>query len=346
VRLSIDRIIDPAETATDGDDHNFFRVLRSLLFRSPSIRLIPERLRASTSVFAILPPGGIGAHWRHSCKKRSARKGATRKFVTLAGRIWSAIAYHLIEHMQTSGKATANEPGAWQASGSSDVTGQYPQPGVRVSASPLALERRPPWRSLSAVTTTGAVFHSTHTAGRWRTAGKNPRKTLISAGDSLTKLLHGRGMKTLGNRGRGFIEPANHELTARLAVAGLIYPVVAHSPLRANTPSLFSSEESGPRAVQGALDAEQRGQQDIESACLDFLHGANVQIDQFGELFLRHIPCGVFAPNVRSELLQFRDSLFAERHARLRRENNLDGNGLLGRNLTQRDFRGVQDERG
>jgi hypothetical protein len=136
-------------------------------------------------------------------------------------------------------------------------------------------------------------------------------------------------------------------LTLSLAISQPLSPfMLAQAPIRPLTHSLFSAEQSVPGAIQGALDAEQRGQQDIELARLDFLHGANVQIDQFRQSFLRQ-PAGCALPtHVRAKPIQLRCDLFAERHGPLRRENTLDGNGLIGRNLIHGGLHGVEGERG
>jgi len=47
--------------------------------------------------------------------------------------------------------------------------------------------------------------------------------------------------------------------------------------------SLLSREELVPRATQGALNAEQRRQENVELARLEFRDGADVQIDRLGE---------------------------------------------------------------
>ena len=59
-----------------------------------------------------------------------------------------------------------------------------------------------------------------------------------------------------------------------------------------------------PRAPQRGSQSNRRRNQDIGLSRLDFLKRADVQIGQFGELFLGDLACHPFAPQVGSECLE------------------------------------------
>jgi len=144
-------------------------------------------------------------------------------------------------------------------------------------------------------------------------------------------------MKVPGEmRGRGFIEPANRESAAGLGASGLLQSDVAYSLSPPICHSLFSRKQLVPRATQGALNAEQRRQEDVQLARLDLLYGANVQVHQFGETLLCQPACDTFAAHVSTEPFQLRFDLLSRRHAPLRRENLVDVNGAIGRNRGSR----------
>jgi len=119
-------------------------------------------------------------------------------------------------------------------------------------------------------------------------------------------------MKVPGEmRGRGFIEPANRESAAGLGASGLLQSDVAYSLSPPICHSLFSRKQLVPRATQGALNAEQRRQEDVQLARLDLLYGANVQVHQFGETLLCQPACDTFAAHVSTEPFQLRFDLLS-----------------------------------
>jgi len=96
--------------------------------------------------------------------------------------------------------------------------------------------------------------------------------------------------------------------------------------------SLFLFQKLCPLAIQSPLNADYSCQMDIDVSSLDFLDGANIQVNKLGEAFLCQPVFDTLASKVRAELLQFFFGLFNERHAPIRRQNWFDVNGLLGRN--------------
>jgi len=54
------------------------------------------------------------------------------------------------------------------------------------------------------------------------------------------------------------------------------------------------------------VNAQNRGDQDVDVACFDLLHRANVEISQFCQLLLGHADSRSFTPDVRPKLLQLR----------------------------------------
>lgn len=93
------------------------------------------------------------------------------------------------------------------------------------------------------------------------------------------------------------------------------------------------TEQFVPRALEAALNAHESGEQDVELSRLDLLHGAQVQIGEFGQPLLRQTFGGALAADVGPEAFELRLNFLGCRHALLSRKNGLDLNGLLGRNL-------------
>ena len=60
-------------------------------------------------------------------------------------------------------------------------------------------------------------------------------------------------------------------------------------------------QQIGPGALKGVLQAGEGGDQDINFSCFDFLNGSNVQVSQFGELFLSHVLRASLAANIHSQ---------------------------------------------
>jgi hypothetical protein len=62
--------------------------------------------------------------------------------------------------------------------------------------------------------------------------------------------------------------------------------------------------QPGPWAAQCLLEPGSSGYENIDTPGFNLLDGAYVDVDLFRQLFLRDIPCGSFAANVRAEFLQ------------------------------------------
>jgi hypothetical protein len=78
-----------------------------------------------------------------------------------------------------------------------------------------------------------------------------------------------------------------------------------------------------PRAAQSLPKPDHGGHQDVDPARFDLLDRADVQVNQFGETFLRHGLSGSLAADVRAQLFQlpFDDQVMW--HALLGRESFL-----------------------
>ena len=61
-----------------------------------------------------------------------------------------------------------------------------------------------------------------------------------------------------------------------------------------------------PRTIQHLLQPQHRRQQNVHMAGFNLLDGANIQIDQFGQLFLSYFFSHPLTPNIGSESLQLR----------------------------------------
>lgn len=91
-------------------------------------------------------------------------------------------------------------------------------------------------------------------------------------------------------------------------------------------------QQLGPGAAQCLLKPDDSGHQDVDPARLDLLDRADVQVNQFGEAFLRHGLSGSLAADVRTQLFQLPFNDRVSWHAPLGRQSALDCNGPMGRN--------------
>lgn len=78
-----------------------------------------------------------------------------------------------------------------------------------------------------------------------------------------------------------------------------------------------------PGTAQSLLEPDHGGYQDIDPARFDLLDRADVEVHQFGEVFLRHGLSGSFAADVRAQLLQLPFDNRVSWHALLGRESFL-----------------------
>ena len=81
------------------------------------------------------------------------------------------------------------------------------------------------------------------------------------------------------------------------------------------------------------MDTDQGREQNVDLTRFDFLDGADIQVNEFCEPFLRETFAGPFAANTCAELFKLRLDFLADCHAPLSRQNAFDLNGLLGRNM-------------
>src|SRR5690348_128359 len=84
-------------------------------------------------------------------------------------------------------------------------------------------------------------------------------------------------------------------------------------------------KELHPRALQGAFDAQNGREKKVNFPGLDFLQCAQMQISQFGELFLREVSCGPLAAHVSAEAPNVFPVFARQGHASLRRKLHLTG---------------------
>jgi hypothetical protein len=81
------------------------------------------------------------------------------------------------------------------------------------------------------------------------------------------------------------------------------------------------------------LDAENRCQKDVDLAGLDFLHGADVQIDEFSQSLLCHRLGIAFPANICPKFSQLSFFFATDGHGALSREPRIRGNGAMGRKI-------------
>jgi hypothetical protein len=74
-----------------------------------------------------------------------------------------------------------------------------------------------------------------------------------------------------------------------------------------------------PRATEGALDADDGRQQDVDLASLDFLDGADVQVNEFGKPLLCDALGSALTADIYAELSELRLDFTIRRHAPLGR---------------------------
>lgn len=94
-----------------------------------------------------------------------------------------------------------------------------------------------------------------------------------------------------------------------------------------------SRQQLIPGTLERLVNTQNRGDQDVDVACFDLLHRANVEISPFCQLLLSHIDGRSFTSDIRPELLELRGYGALPWHAPLRRMNGLDRNGVLRRKI-------------
>ena len=65
----------------------------------------------------------------------------------------------------------------------------------------------------------------------------------------------------------------------------------------------MDGHEPPPRTPQSLLNSDDRRQENVDLASFDLLHSADVEIDHFGELLLRHRFGAPLSAHVRPEVL-------------------------------------------
>jgi len=58
--------------------------------------------------------------------------------------------------------------------------------------------------------------------------------------------------------------------------------------------------------MQGPLQTEERGNENVDVAGLNFLNRSNIKVGQFRQFFLSHAHAGSFPPHVGSKLFQLK----------------------------------------
>ncbi len=87
-----------------------------------------------------------------------------------------------------------------------------------------------------------------------------------------------------------------------------------------------------PRTFQRLMDANQRGDEDVNVPGLDLLERSDVQVRTLSELLLSERQGISFTPDIGTEKTKLRAKGAATWHAPLRRVYRLELNGALGRN--------------
>ena len=88
-------------------------------------------------------------------------------------------------------------------------------------------------------------------------------------------------------------------------------------------PAASFAHEFVPLALQGALDADESGEEDVELTGFDLLHGAQVQVSEFGQPLLRQTFGGALAANVCPKPFELRLNFLGSSHALLSRKTAL-----------------------